>query len=180
MKKEILSIILNFEEGDNMQLSEKERLFLYNQYKILERLYPKEPEIWKDPQEILLNGYEGEYDSLTDGMSDGISAEICDEVLSILSMFKSLYYSYQELNDKSGVEESDILFNGFDGNEEVGHYSYAKYLIDCGPFSEFKNSSINSHRNTLRKYRKMLSKFQIYEPGKSLSKQEIQQVINDD
>ena len=43
-------------------LSRHERLFLYNQYKILEALYPGEAEYYSVKREALEYGYEIEYD----------------------------------------------------------------------------------------------------------------------
>lgn len=160
-----------------MELSKKERLFLFNQYKILEKLYPEDPGLWKEPQAIILSGFAGDYDSLIDSMGN-VSAEACSEVISILQMFRALHDSYERLEDKSGIEKKDVVFDGFDGNEEADHYIYANFVIvEQKKFTEFNQVKLNSHANRLPGYRQKLSRWKKYDPYNALSKEQIQAIV---
>ena len=78
-------------------------------------------------------------------------------------MYRTLNNSYRELNEeeKNEINLYDISFKGFDGNEEIDYYMYANfYLEDLGRFDELKESehyAIDSHRNMVNRYRRMLS-----------------------
>ncbi len=161
-----------------MELSKKERLFLFNQYLILEKLYPEDPSLWKEQQTIVLQGFESDYDALTYSMID-ISAEICNEVIDILQMFHSLHGSYECLEDKSGIEENDLMFDGFDGNEEPDHYIYVQFVIEEQKlFEEFSKVELNSHAHRLNGYRQKLSRWREYGRYDTLTKEQIQSIIS--
>ncbi len=162
-----------------MELNEKERLILFNQYRILEKLYPEEEKECQNAQKILAEGFEIEYDSLVEFMSDGIPIDICKEVIDILQMYRSLYGSYHELSDKTGIDKDNVIFQGFDGNEETEHFIFACfYLEDLGRFSEFKDVEINSHSNRLYKYLPMLNEWRKYGRYDTLSKEQIIKIIS--
>lgn len=162
-----------------MELTEKERLILFNQYRILEKLYPEDEKDCQIAQKILAEGYTIEYDSLAEFMSDGIPREVCEEVIDILQMYRSLYTSYKELSDKTGINKGDVIFQGFDGNEETDHYVFACfYLEDLNRYSEFKGVDINSHSNRLYKYLPMLSEWRKYGRYDTLNMEQIIKIIN--
>lgn len=146
-----------------MELTEKERLILYNQYEILKLLNPDEKEYYERDQEILINGFKYNYNDLVSGFMDETSEEISQFVIDVLQMYRVLNNSYNKLNDdeKSQIDLYDISFKGFDGNEEIDYYTYAKfYLEKLDRFGELKVSkyyAINSHGNMLNDYLKMVS-----------------------
>lgn len=162
-----------------MDLSEKERLILYNQYRILEKLYPEEEKQFQLAQTILYEGYESDYDDLIE-MMDSVPREICKETVDILQMFRGLYASYKNLKDKSGINKDDVKFQGFDGNEESNYYSYAKFFItEKGRFNEFEKCEMNSHSNKLPQYRDMLNVWKQFNRYSSdLSKEQILKIIS--
>ena len=94
---------------------------------------------------------------------DETSEEISQFVIDVLQMYRVLNNSYNKLNDdeKSQIDLYDISFKGFDGNEEIDYYTYAKfYLEKLDRFGELKVSkyyAINSHGNMLNDYLKMVS-----------------------
>ncbi len=139
-------------------MTKLERLFLYNQYDILEKLDSDNGIDYKRYKDILLYGYESEYYIFTNFFSD-VSTDICNEVINILNMFRTLYFSYKELENKEDIEEYKVTFQGFDGNEELEHYGFAKWYISDGNFQEFSGVDMNSHYNKLNYYRNMLSKY---------------------
>jgi uncharacterized protein YfbU (UPF0304 family) len=161
-----------------MKLTEPEKLILYNQYLILEKLFPEDEKTYKNAQTILSSGFTSEYDSLIEGFSDDYPEEICQETLDILQMFRSLYNSYYVLEDKSSIKINQVKFQGFDGNEEGKHYNLAKfYLKDEELFEEFKDVQINSHSNKLAKYRAMLLSWGKYSRYDILTREQIIEIL---
>ena len=153
-----------------MDLTKKERLMLYNQYEILKHLEPEEKEMYEINQKILSSGYKFDYDELIDFLDDETSVEISEFVYDVLQMYRCINDSYDELSEEE-KKEFKILntkFAGFDGNEEYQYYSYASFLLeDLGKYEESYEGgkiSVNSHRNMLNKYTKMISKWkEVYE-----------------
>ena len=142
-----------------MELNKKERLILWNQYEILRQLDQDNAEEYESIQEILANGFEYDYDYLVRWMED-TPVIVSQEVRDILQMFRCLTFSFDNLDDKTGVEREDYLFKGFDGNEEIKHYAYAKWLIEKQEmYQEFKNCDLNSHWTKLNTYMAMLDRF---------------------
>lgn len=146
-----------------MELTKKERLMLYNQYEILKLLNPNEKEYYERDQEILINGFKYNYDSLVDSFMDETPEEVSQFVIDVLQMYRVLNNSYDVLNDdeKAQIDLYDISFKGFDGNDEIDYYVYAKFYIEkLDNFGELKESeyyAINSHSNMLKKYSRMVS-----------------------
>lgn len=155
-----------------------EKLILYNQYAILQKLYPEDSKLYENAQKVLANGFTSEYDSLTEHLSDDYPEEICSETQDILQMYRSLYSSYEELEEKSDIKKRDVQFQGFDGNEEGKYYSLAKYYIkDEDLFEEFKDVPINSHSSKLRKYKAMLLTWKKYGRYDTLTKDQIIEIL---
>ncbi len=144
-----------------MDLNEKERLQFYYQLKILEKLYPEEN--YTDLRIAVENGYELHYSWLTQELNDGLTKEQCTEVIEILSMYRSIFYSYDRLDNKNDIDNDKIYFPGFDGNNETAQMSYAEYFINkLGRFKEieeYSNNSYNSHARYIPTYKKMLNIF---------------------
>lgn len=168
-----------------MELTKKERLMLYNQYEILKNLDPNEEEYYNVKQEILINGFKANYDDLVEGFMDEISVEVSEFVVDVLQMYRTLNDSYRELNaeERCNIELYNISFKGFDGNEEIDYYVYAKFFLDdLRRFDELKESehyAINSHCNMVDRYRDMLSRWEEVRSGRyhSLNLTNIQYII---
>ena len=66
----------------------------------------------------------------------------------------------EQLGAESGVNKAAVAFRGFDGNEEAGTLTYARFLIeDLGKWDDLApapGSNLNSHMPTLARYRRML------------------------
>lgn len=165
-----------------MELSRKERLFLSNQLKILEKLYPKEADYYEKHRKAVEQGYSLHYDWITENLREEMSEEECREVLDILDMYRALTFSYRDLDDKSNLPEWKIEFPGFDGNNEPKQMKYTEYFInDLNRFSELRDDSdfpdYNSHSPMLEKYRRMLSKWNEFDQKQNLSKDEIIEIL---
>ncbi|EES50529.1 YfbU family protein [Clostridium cagae] len=169
-----------------MELNKIQRLILYNQYQILKHLEPEEKETYEISQKILHNGFKYDYDELTSFFNEEIPEEISEFVYDVLQMYRCINDSYGDLSneEKEGFKKLNTTFGGFDGNEEPKYYSYACFLLeDLEKFEESYNNgkiSPNSHRNMLKKYEKMLSKWEEVRNGRydSLTLEQIKYITS--
>lgn len=90
------------------------------------------------------------------------------EVTDILDMYWFIETTYARLSDedKERIKKEaepfgdDVVFKGFDGNNELEHKSVAHFLIDqLDRFSGFEGRYLNSHYPSIETYRRMLSVF---------------------
>ena len=146
-----------------MNLSITERIILYNQYKILESLYPEEADIYSINREIIENGYILHYSELAENITSEMSQESSKEVLDILDMYRALYFSVEEekKEKKSKFAGKKIWFPGFDGNNETEQLVYTKFFLHkMQRYEELHHPGeypdYNSHSYTLDQYRKMI------------------------
>ena len=165
-----------------MNLSKKDRLIISNQFKILERLDPVEADYYANQRKAIEHGYELHYDWLAENMYDGLSREECQEVLEILSMYRSFDRSFHRLDDKEDLSEEAIRFDGFDGNNETNQYSYVRYFIlDLGRFDELaynaEATSFNSNCPMLEIYRRRISVWNEYENKLHLQPMQIKSIL---
>lgn len=143
-----------------MQLSRETRWILRNQYQLLGLLDPDLHDYCDHAVKVLEHGYEFEYEPLAENIMSPMPEADCLEVIDILEMHRELGIAYDQLADKSGIEEHSITFGGFDGNHETKALSYAHYLIrDEGKWQELAEAGdgLNSHMPTLETYRRMLA-----------------------
>lgn len=167
-----------------MELTKYERLNLINQYKILEKLYPEDEEDYKVLRKALEEGYVYNYNDSFQWMDDELSEVECREVIEILNMYRDLTFSYKNLSGKEEIEESKLIFRGFDGNYETKQYVYSKYyLIDLDKYLELRQHSkypdFNTHTEMLDKYRRMLSIWNTLNNNRNeLTAEEIKRIIN--
>nr|DAM57606.1 MAG TPA: YfbU domain protein [Caudoviricetes sp.] len=151
-----------------MELSRKDRIILFNQYEILKRLDTDSAEQYEIYQDILAQGFEYEYDDIGPSLFE-VPQSVSEKVYEILGMFRRMVFSFDNLEDVTGLDREDYMFRGFDGNEETEHYVYAKWLVKNNhKFGEFENCEFNSHWNILPRYEEMLERF--YEVTKDKEK----------
>ena len=117
-----------------MELSKKERLFLYNQYEILKILNADDADMvktYEKNQKILLNGFKYNYDDFVTWVMDDISEDISNFVWDVLQMYSVIMDSYSTLDEEHQhlINERRIKFQGFDGNEESDYYLYANFVL---------------------------------------------------
>lgn len=166
-----------------MKLNTKERLTLSYQLKILEKLYPEESEYYANHRKAIEDGYELHYSWITEHLSDGLTSEECTEVLDILDMYTSLYYSFKNLESPKDLSIESIKFPGFDGNNETMRMAYTKYFIeDLGRYEwikELTNGFYNSHTRMVEIYQQMLKIFKEVPPKErnKLSEEKIKELI---
>lgn len=155
-----------------MELTEKERLILYNQYEILKKLNPDDKDSYEIDQEILINGFKFNYSDLVSGFMKEIGEDVSEFVINVLQMYRVLNNSYDKLKkeDKGKINLYDISFKGFDGNEETDYYTYAKFYINklerYGELKESEHFEMNSHRNMINNYKNMVRRWKEVKTGR--------------
>lgn len=166
-----------------MDLSLTERVIIANQFKILEKLYPDEAKYYAIQRKALEAGYKLHYADIVENFYDEMSEEECREVIDILDMYRALTFSYNRLPDKAGIDEREIRFDGFDGNEETSQYLYALYfIVDLERFTELtygqKSPDLNSHGHRLKKYRDMLAVWKSFDDKHNLNPDQIRAILD--
>lgn len=94
---------------------------------------------------------------------------IREEVREIFAMFFALRRSYDALPDKSGINESLITFDGFDGNNEDEYLDIANQLAACSRDIQ----AFDSHMPRLRGYQMMLQKWRSSQDKENLTNADI-------
>lgn len=186
-------------------LTKKERLYYLLLLKILckLRLYEDVNNII-DPHEdndeslekcrnlitVLQDGYTYHYDELLNLFlpSQEISVDEIKLVRSILGMYKS-FISSANYHEKDNEYKKLLYFPGFDGNDilECNMLFYTKYLFEeTSDFEEVNNLriecniDINSHREMLPQYKRMLHIFnRISESERNrMTEKDIEKILN--
>jgi uncharacterized protein YfbU (UPF0304 family) len=143
-----------------MELTLKDRILLVNQYRILKALEPANANDYDQTIEILERGYAFEYGSLSENFSEEFSDSDCNEVVSVLNMYRMMKNAYRKMDDKTGIDASDLEFRGFDGNEESRQHGYAEFLINTrGGWIELQREDLNTARPMRERYRHMLAEW---------------------
>ncbi len=164
-------------------LTVNERLMLSNQYCILEALYPKEAVLFKRMRTIVEEGYELHYNDLNATILESrISVEDCKEVMDILDMYRALLFSYRRIDEKEDIDAKQLEFEGFDGNSSSGRLGYARFLILTQErwqevLEGRPDFDLNSHRQVIEMYRRMLQVWKEIDDKFNLKKDEIKNII---
>lgn len=148
-----------------MDLSKKERLLLVNQFLILEKLYPDEADYFEKHRIALQQGFQLHYKWIFENIWEDFPEDECKKVLDALDLYRGIVSSFDALQDKDGLTESEIRFPGFDGNNESHHLSYTRYfIVDLNRYEELirgqEYPDFNSHCPMLEKYTRMSSIWQ--------------------
>jgi len=162
-----------------MELTDAERLILSNQYQILAKL--DNDEHYALMAETLRRGYKWLYDEyLEQTLWPNVDDDKAEFVVDVLDLYSTMKASYSELEDKSGIQASEVEFPGFDGNNETDLMGFANFLLKHGRFDDVLNKGgNNSHMPTVEIYRRMLQAFQdMGEPTYPYSKEQIRQLLD--
>lgn len=157
-----------------MELTKKDRLFLSNQLRILEALYPDEENYFAIRREAIENGYalcfDIDYDYIYEG-EDMMTEEECLEVWDTMEMYASIARA-RERNPEDTRGLGDAKFSGYDGNNETKFMSFAEYTVQrLGRFRYLEleqNNYFNSHMPMRDKYQRMLDVFKNFELGRRM------------
>ena len=141
-----------------------ERLSLMNQFSMLKAVDPENESHYDDQIEILRSGYTIMYGEVFKYVYEEMEEDECRYVFDVLDMHRILINSFEALKDKQGLTADDVVFEGFDGNNETKRYAFAEYLRKAGRWKETLVGDLNSHSiMTMHRYPKMLER---YEPIK--------------
>ena len=158
-------------------MTEKERLFLANQYLILSKLDKDNAEDYKRMVEVVEQGYEYDLNLILESTKHVFPDDKCRLTLNILQMYFDIISSYEELkrnNNKIDLKENDIRFPGFDGNEEPEYLCYARFVLK-DPYrfdyiKKYPGDNYNSHFPTIKKYKRCLVVFDEIKQQKGVSR----------
>jgi len=183
-------------------LSTTDRLVLYNQIEILEKLHDLQKRVahlhdadkindsneedddqknYRTSKEILRRGYERYYGDIADHIYEQVFPYAsATEVVDILDMLSSLKYASERLEDKEGMPATEIAFHGFAGNQETAEMQFARFMMeDMEGFEELRPKKLeqyNSHFPMLPIYRRMLLVWNACSDKNNLSEQDIQRI----
>lgn len=144
-------------------LNDFERLSLVNQFELM--LLQTDDEYQKEELEnkieVLKEGYTGLYDEVIfSGLYPNNNEDTTKTVHDILTLYDNLQKSYENLSDddKQQINFDDLIFLGFDGNEENDYYNQCKFIIKkLHQYKYLKHSEdLNTHGNTLTHYKREL------------------------
>lgn len=160
----------------SMKLDIKDRLIISNQLKILEKLYPEEANYYSKHRTAIEQGYQLHYPWLVEHFYEEMSEVECKEILDILDMYRAITFASKKVPDLAEVDDHWLKFKGFDGNNESKQLAYAQYfIVDLERYEELKYGmefpSLNSHSQTLPKYRRMLEHWEAQGKSFELSKE---------
>lgn len=141
-----------------VQLTLVERAMLVNQYQILRLLQPDAETRYDRVIEALTKGFTRDYGEALDVFNSEVPLHVCNEVIDIMAMYRAIFFAMRDLGEPVEDPFGHLTFDGFDGNEEGDHYSYANYVLHTlDLFSELRAGGANSHAHRLPRYRSMLA-----------------------
>lgn len=150
--------------ADELKLTKLDRIFLVNQLRILEGLYPDEAESLSVQREALEHGYEllyaWDFENIYDG-EDKMTAEESREVWDTMDMFDAIGRSAP-----AQADDKDLLFRrfaGYDGNNEAKFMSFARFTVERLKRFEYvpmqRPGYWNSHMPVREVYCRMLTEW---------------------
>jgi len=158
----------------SIELTDKDRLFLANQYEILAGLNEGSAAEWySELSRNLKDGQKWIYENQIKSLLSPVF-EDHEFVLGVLSMFDALSRSFEKLDDKSGIEAEDVRYSGFDGNNEVEHLSFVDALFRDRRFVDtIRAEGLNSHSQRVGLYKRMLTEWQRQGKAHDLNRDQI-------
>lgn len=162
-----------------IELSDKDRLMLVNQFKILDLLNNNhDHENWI---KILESGFVNNYQDLFFNISPEVSADVCERVYRILDLYRAIdTYKFHNPNDTEVISNHDSSFHGFDTNYELDHYVYANFLFANSKYEESapKKSERQFGISCLSKYVPMLRLWSTFDDSMKLTREQVLQILN--
>lgn len=150
--------------SDELKLTKLDRIFLVNQLRIMEALYPDEAPDISVHREALERGYEmlyaWDYEYIYDG-DEKMTVEESREVWDTMDMFDGIDRSMPANFDASSYPTTK--FAGYDGNTEAKFMSFARYTVERLNRFEYlpmvKKGYWNSHMPIREVYQRMLEEW---------------------
>lgn len=108
--------------------------------------------------------------------------ESVTEVVDALDMWSFIEEAAERLSEPERAALPRLpSFPGYDGNHETEHLGIAQFFIDkMGRFERFKGRGLNSHREMVGRYRRMVAKFEPIRAnliGRAMSPAELAEVL---
>ena len=169
----------------DISLTLQDRLNLYNQYTILQKLSllqgdENEAEYYELRAKIVSEGYLYDYYMLTECINEDFSHEDAELVWDTLDMYSAIYFSFGKIQNPK-LSKEQIKFEGFDGNHETRSMIYCRFVIyELGRFSELKGNGYedyNSHCRRCDKYKAMVDKWKGMDRPFEMSEEQIEELI---
>ena len=166
------------------KLTQAERTILFNQLRILEKLYPDEADSFSKQGRALEEGYEIFFDDCLVRADCAMSTEESREVFETLNLFRVLHSSARDLGLSDWLAESyNGCFRGYDGNDDVeGRYMwFVDYLVNHRRrYAELNlagQGSINSHSPMRPTYQDMLRAWKEISQENKLTQVQIEKIV---
>lgn len=161
-----------------IQLTDKERLFLANQHEILSFLDKDNSEYHSKLAEQLKCGHKWLYEQSFDSFDENLSDEDANLVLDILQVYEMMQDAYDALADKTGISESEVTFPGFDGNNETEFMGFVDALEKDNRYVDvIKKGHRNSHSQKVHRYESMINKWEEFGKPYSLTKDQLFEIL---
>lgn len=152
---------------NKFSLTRLQRLFLSNQYRILEALYPDQADDYAVRREAIELGYELLYDWDVEYIYDGediLTKEEALEVWNTFDMFDTLKRSADSLGKLNWLlDNPNSSFKGYDGNHETKFMAFAEFTIERLRRFQYidlpANNYFNSHIPMRPIYQTMLGRW---------------------
>lgn len=168
-----------------MELSQKDRVMLINQYRILSHLDLENKEHYEEIIEILQRGYKIFYSMVNEWVDKEMSEDDGHFVIQIMNIYRQIEgYKQKHPEDREIIEHTFSVFAGFDGNEESRFFGFARFLIEAqDKFSEQKiywqrTDGLNSHAPMIDKYERMIAKWKETGGGYNFTRERILDILN--
>jgi uncharacterized protein YfbU (UPF0304 family) len=163
-----------------MKLSKLERLILFNQHSILEKINKANSDHHRHMKKVYENGYAIHYNDDFDHIYDELSENRSTFVIDVLDMYSAMQRSLRQIDDTDDLSKDSVRFIGFDGNNETSLMAYAMFFVEeLGRFSDLDIHDFNSHMHTVDRYQRMLAEWKSRETSDryQLSKQGIKDIL---
>jgi len=161
-----------------IQLTDKERLFLANQHEILSFLDKDNSEYHSKLAEQLKRGHKWLYEQSFDYFSENLSEENAQLVLDILQIYEMLQDAYDSVVDKTKVSADEIKFPGFDGNNEPEFMGFVDALKKDDRYVDvIENGYRNSHSQKIHRYSIMITKWEEFGKPYSLTNDQVLEIL---
>lgn len=161
-----------------MELTDAERLILSNQYEILAKLDDNEE--YAKMAETLRCGYKWLYEEYFDHIWPNLDDDKATLVVDTLDIYGFIKHSYRDLTDRTGIDQSDVEFPGFDGNNEANFRGFAQALLEHRRFEDtLGKQAKNSGFPMVDGYVRMVRTWnEMGRPVYPLSKDQIQELLD--
>ena len=112
-----------------MKLTDAERVILYRLHEVLALMQPEQAEHHQNKMEILDSGFHEQLYNFH--LSKPFSKVDSEFAMDVLDMYRALHDSYRALPEKDNklVDQSKVLYSGFDGNNESELKAFVRFLI---------------------------------------------------